>query len=276
MAWIYEVRARHGDRVHSFGARRTKAEAEVLLADTRERAAHAAGHHDRYWIEEIPTEGLFEVPDVPTPRERFSARVAPAQSPREGTGTTIGVEIVESSRVVASYERNYAMLDTFEPFRQGTRDFALISPNYTATSVVDLATGQIVAREEPSLAGFCPVGFYVPDWWDVHDGGKLPGEMWWTIDDEWPSAGDFGFVWGCIWGDDSSWKVQHLDLSQIERGILRRDERFGYVELATPPGAPATDFIQCQSSEGRREVEFAVPQTYDLGTGERVDLDPLS
>jgi len=31
---------------------------------------------------------------------------------------------------------------------------------------------------------------------------------------EWPSDGAFGFIWGCVWGDDASWKVQYLDLSR--------------------------------------------------------------
>ena len=101
--------------------------------------------------------------------------------------------------------RGDGMLQTFEPFRQGDHVFALISTHYTATSVMDLATGEIVAAEKPNAAGFCPVGFHVPDWWDRHDGTKLPGSMHWhPADDEWPT-GDFGFVWGCIWGDDSSW-----------------------------------------------------------------------
>jgi hypothetical protein len=34
-------------------------------------------------------------------------------------------------------------------------------------------------------------------------------------------------------GDDSSWKVQYLDLSRVQQGVVRRDERFGYLELAT-------------------------------------------
>jgi hypothetical protein len=42
---------------------------------------------------------------------------------------------------------------------------------------------------------------------------------------------DHGFVAGCIWGDDSSWKIQYLDLSRVEEGIIRREERFGYIEL---------------------------------------------
>ncbi len=124
------------------------------------------------------------------------------------------------------------MLHTFEPFRQGNREFALVSLRYTATAVLDLATGRVIAEELESSAGFCPVGFYVPDWWDLHDGLIIPGSEYWNTDREWLS-GELGFVWGCVWGDDSSWKVQHLDLTGIQSAEIRRDERFGYVELAT-------------------------------------------
>ncbi len=44
-------------------------------------------------------------------------------------------------------------------------------------------------------------------------------------------SGQYGFVFGCVWGDDSSMKVQYLDLSRITEGILVRDDRFGYVEM---------------------------------------------
>jgi hypothetical protein len=97
--------------------------------------------------------------------------------------------------------------------------------------------------------------------------------MMWTADDEWP-AGTFGFVWGCVWGDDSSWKVQYLDLSDIQQGQLRREERFGYLKLASRPDTPAKDFIRCWSFRGRTEVEFVILQTYDLDTGARTDIDP--
>jgi hypothetical protein len=95
--------------------------------------------------------------------------------------------------------------------------------------------------------------------------------MRWPPDDhEWPS-GDFGFVWGCIWGDDSSWKVQYLNLSRIQHGELRRDERFGYVKLATRPYVPASEFIRCTSWHGSRSVAFILEQSYDLSTGDRTD-----
>ena len=180
MGLIYEVRAQHGDRVHSFGAARTRDEAEQKLAAARAQVATAGGHNDRYWIEEIDTDGMFEVPSRPVPRERFTTRVTPT-SP-EGAWRTVRVEIMDADRVIATYERNYSMLQTFEPFRQGGRNLALISPDYTATSVIDLDSGQIIAAEEPSSGGFCPVGFYVPDWWDVHGDTKLPGSMYWNSD----------------------------------------------------------------------------------------------
>jgi hypothetical protein len=176
------------------------------------------------------------------------------------------------------------LLRTFEPFRQGNRDFALISPDYTKTAVLDLESGSAIAEEidEPdaiSGAGFCPVGFYVPDWWDVNDGSQIPGSKYWGADCEWPN-GDFGFVWGCQWGDDLSWKVQYLDLSRVQLGVVRREERFGYLELATfgfenpcfrPDSAtqksPPPPFIQVWRENGTPQVRFAIQMIFDLESG---------
>lgn len=188
------------------------------------------------------------------------------------------VEVLDGEQVVAEYDRNYSMLQTFEPFRQDGRDFALISPHYAATSVLDLQTGALIAAEAPDPGGFCPVGLYVPDWWDLHDGTQLfAGSLsesprrvrWRSLDHEWPT-GKFGFVWGCVWGDDSSWKVQCLDLSHVQNGVISRDDRFGYVRLATDPKLEVRDFIRCSSWEGQRRVEFYVERHYDLATGQEI------
>jgi hypothetical protein len=219
---------------------------------------------------------IFEIPPRPNPRERYSTRVEVASSISVGIEEyprAVRVEILDGERVVMAYDRNYAMLQTFEPFRQGDRNFALVSPNYTATSVVDLDAGRVIAAEDPDPAGFCPVGFYVPDWWDVHPSEiPLPGSPHWSGDYEWP-VGEFGFVWGCVWGDDSSWKVQYLDLSAIQEGVLRREERFGYLELAAHPELDGRDFIGVEKFEGNCVVEFAVLQRYDLATGRAVSRD---
>ena len=183
--------------------------------------------------------------------------------------------MLDSGNVIASYDRNYAMMDTFEAFRQGDHHYALIASDYTAASVMDLATREIIASEKPDPAGFCPVGFYVPDWWDIHDGSILPGSHRWRVDDEWPHRGDFGFVWGCIWGDDSSWKVQWLDLSRIKEGEIARDDRFGYVELTSESGVHPKEFIRLYAGNGQHRVDFRVRQTFDLDTGEQISHNPF-
>tara|TARA_R110002096_G_scaffold114712_1_gene248686 strand:- start:1069 stop:1905 length:837 start_codon:yes stop_codon:yes gene_type:complete len=275
MSKIYEVWsiARSDGKPHSWGARKTRDEAEILLGErsTGEHEEWAQKHHSRWWIEEIDTTGLFEIPSKPAPRDRFTADTTQVES-RPGTWNTLRVDIRdEDSTVVAQYTRNYpSLMQTFEPFRQGDRLFALISKDYTCSSVLDLQTGEVIASEEPSSGGFCPVGFYVPDWWDIHDGSVLPGSKHWSDDYELPK-GDFGFVWGCVWGDDSSWKVQYLDLSTVQQGQLARDDRFGYVKLAARSELAAREFIGCQFYGGKASVRFDVEQEFDLSTGEAID-----
>ena len=265
VTYIYEVRAETSSgQTIAFGARTSLPEAQVLLTEAQNRSTAS----NRYWVEEIETTGLFEIPSRPMPRDRYTAR---ATVVRHGPATweTSEVEVLDGATPIARFERNYRMLRTFEPFRQGDRTFALLSPNYTGTSVMDLDTGELVASELDGPNGFCPAGFYVPDWWDVHDGRTLPGSLLWRSDHEWP-AGDFGFVWGCVWGDDWSWKVQYLDLSAVRDGILRRDDRFGYVSLAAKELLKPQDFIRCTFTNGKPTVEFHVRQSYDLATGTRI------
>lgn len=145
------------------------------------------------------------------------------------------------STLIGSYDRNYSvMYDAFEPFVKDGKDYALISTRYTGTSVLSLPDCKIIASEPDVGHGFCPTGFFVPfvakD--DSHDAEDVANRQEKGVEDyccvyETTSKviGHFGFVSGCVWGDDSSWKVQFLDLSDIEKGIIRRDARFGYVEL---------------------------------------------
>src|SRR5215469_5127062 len=147
---IYEVRAEYakGNRVSALGTRRTRPEAEVLLATSIRRAEAGGIKYERYWIEEIDTTGLWQPPPETKPRDRYTTRVTTVSPPR--SWKKVHVDVLEGETVIASYERNYAMLQTFEPFRQGDRYLALISTNYTATSVMDVATGQVIAAEEPA------------------------------------------------------------------------------------------------------------------------------
>jgi hypothetical protein len=225
----------------------------------------------RWWVEEIDVTDLFTVPSRPMPRERFSTRAKEVET-GDGHVNELHVDVLDQcGQAVASYHRNYPNLfRTFEPFRQGDRLLALFSSDYTATSVMDLSTGKVVASEDPDSMGFCPVGFYVPDWWDIHDGSILPGSGSWNDTFELPK-GDFGFVWGCIWGDDGSWKVQFLDLSRVQDGMLVRDERFGYLELASHPKLDPREFIRCSFDGKSCTVTFSVLSSYDIATGEKRD-----
>jgi hypothetical protein len=263
---IFEVRsiARGDGRMHSWGARYSHAEAEALLAGKVANQAWADKFHERWWVEEIDTTALFAIPSAPAPRDRFSTRILEVET---GTGSWNACHVDvwdDAGRIVAGYDRNHPNLyRTFEPFRQGDRMFALISTDYTATSVIDLATGKVVAAEEPHAGGFCPTGFYVPDWWDINDGSILPGSMHWEDYHELP-RGDFGFVWGCVWGDDTSWKVQYLDLSRVQDGKVVRDDRFGYVELASHPRLDPKDFIECSFYKGKCTVTFSILASFNL------------
>lgn len=127
------------------------------------------------------------------------------------------------------------------------------------------------AGEESDSCGFCPVEFYVPKVvlydgyrfqlkcesnkyhkfqgaaWDNQEGfdvEELLKDKVVTEDqvNEWGNSDfgrknarlvypNFGFLCGCVWGDDSSWKLRYIDFSELENKVLKIEERFGYFEL---------------------------------------------
>lgn len=275
-----------------FGAFRSRREAEAkiatLLSTEMDGQNWSQRYHNRgFVIREAVVDTDFEIPDLPKPRDKYVVQCS-SKPNQPGTWDSNVVEVyrrTDSSELErrCEYERNYSMFQTFEPFRRGGREFALISREYTRTAVLELSSGRIVAEEvleSESKTDFCPVGFYVPDWWDLHDGSVIPGSEYWDADCEWP-IGDFGFVWGCYWGDDTSWKVQYLDLSEVEHGNIVRDERFGYVELATSgytspcltretsslQNSHPPYFINVSRNDGETRVTFAIEMTFDLESG---------
>jgi hypothetical protein len=297
---VYRVYGVHEGREKDYflGAFRSVAQAEAELAKLRAREMNGRNwaeqyHNQGFVIREVAVETDFEIPPLPKPRDRYAIK---------GTRKSNGPGIMESTIVevfrradsegvsekICEYERHYPLLKTFEPFRQGDREFALISRNYTRTAVLDLQSGDVIAEEPDTSGGFCPVGFFVPDWWDVNNGSVIPGSEYWSTDHEWP-VGDCGFVWGCYWGDDSFWKVQYLDLSGIQQGVLRRDERFGYVELSThgyknpcldldvrpPRNSRPPHFVSVGRQGGVARVQFAVEMQFDLASGKSEEWQRL-
>ena len=91
---------------------------------------------------------------------------------------------------------------------------------------------------------------------------------------------DFGFVWGCVWGDDTSWKIQHLDLSRAHEGVLIRTARYGYIEA--PKGIEnLRDCIELNldcDKDGSNvkpwwNIGIAQTRRYDMETGQGTDDD---
>ena len=141
--------------------------------------------------------------------EDFYVETSPVDNGR-GVWNSLRVSIFhkteDSSVKVGEYQRNFAALyHTFHPFQQSGMWFALYSNDYTCTRVMELPSCRDIAGEEPNTHGFCPVDFYVP----YQDEQVLKSAH----------AGHFGFVARCVWGDDSSWKIQYLDLSRIQSGV---------------------------------------------------------
>lgn len=230
--------------------------------------------------------------------------------PGAWNGVRVGVfrRSGDDERQIGEYERNYpSLFDTFHPFRANDRDLALYSPHYTGTRLLELPSCRDIGGEESSPDGFCPVEFYVPRYVDVEirvdDGAarrfrkQAPKpediaprtvEVKLSATEERPARVElhhhapvgpprhhpFGFVAGCVWGDDSSWKVQYLDLSRAAEGFLRRDDRFGYVEL--PDGytlAQAVDLSEYQldpDDDYAHRIRLTVVKQFDLRDGRAV------
>ena len=123
------------------------------------------------------------------------------------------VHIFEGDKEIGSYKRNYHnFYHTFMPFEQKGKFYALYSETYGETSVMELPSCKKIAQTK---RGFCPVSYSVPC------GSEKYG---WN--------GDFAFVAGCFWGDDSGgWKLEFIDLRNIADGGIKQWPKFGYWEL---------------------------------------------
>lgn len=209
----------------------------------------------------------------------------------------VGVFRVENNHEeqIGEYVRNYSTLfKTFFPFRKNGTDYALYSPNYTATRVMELPSCRDIGGEEPSGGGFCPVEFYVPSYIEkesIDTTGQTHRYRHNEPDQEsfvpyekngfrtYPIGSltyySFGFVAGCIWGYDSSWKIQYLDLAKVENGLIRREERFGYIALPNALDLKQAinlyDYLYDPNEDDAYRVTIAIQKQFDLRTGKMLD-----
>ncbi len=228
--------------------------------------------------------------------KKYSVETKPVKS-KPDCWDTLEVTLFQAEKdekkQIGSYQRNYPELyNTFVPFTQNGKDYALYSPEYTGTRILELPSCKDIGGEEPTSEGFCPVDFFVPIYRKARCRFKLlkdgeekeyDEEVWLTEDecfDEKKHKGlceispvmscDFGFVAGCVWGDDTSWKIQYLDLSKASEGILKRDERFGYIHLSRK--MMLKDAIDLNLWEPEHPlIKIAHATSWNLKTNEKYD-----
>lgn len=203
-------------------------------------------------------------------RKKYTVEASKYRSPEQGEGTwskllcKVFLKNEDRTKVeIGSYIRNYRTLyNTWEPFVQDGKEYALCSPHYTGVSVMALPSCEIIAKEEVSAYGFCPRDLYVPGRQDETDDDDRDDDNQLTCWDEssMKHLGSFGFVGGCVWGDDSSDKIQFLDLSKISEGIIKRDQRFGYMEL--PSGLTLKQCVYMSLEENHVIAEVTTKKSF--------------
>lgn len=208
---------------------------------------------------------------------RVIAKTVPSR-PGSWNVTELSIYLDEAgfNKKLGGYVRNYNSfgVETWLPFSRGNKDYALYSRDYTSTRLMELPSCTDIGGEDPHSGGFCPVEYYIPD---IQYFEKVPdpqkrSEFVYELR---KSPSDVAFVAGCIWGDDSSWKIQCIDLLGVESGVIRRDARFGYAAL--PKGVSLRNAVTLQRAQdtGRVIATLAVMQHFDFETGEIVTVDPF-
>jgi hypothetical protein len=210
-----------------------------------------------------------------------------------GVWDSTKVSIYREDLLIGEYIRNYSSggHKTFYPFLINGQWYALYSARYTATRVMKLNDTDIEdwCGEESSAHGFCPAEMYVPCYHTFNRSLNINGETKeytsYTLDNEYKNpldfeneknetgyAGtkycDFGFLSGCVWGDDSSWKLRYIDLSKVPEKVLEITDKFGYWEL--PNGQDLKSCINFSGWEPDHQwVELTRMEHVNLSTGER-------
>ena len=210
---------------------------------------------------------------------------------RPGTWNSTKVSIYKNKKFIGEYLRNYSSYGThtFYPFQIDGQWYALYSANYTATRVMKLHDDRVEdwCGEDPYGNGFCPVEYYVPTYVHVKDSYFI-GEEKKEFDSycadcdydekefetELNSPGfiglnncDFGFLCGCVWGDDTSWKLRYVDLSKVPDKIIEITDKFGYCEL--PNDLTLKECIHMDSWEPDYNwIRITRAESFNLVTGE--------
>jgi hypothetical protein len=233
----------------------------------------------------------------------YSAKLIESVATEPGCWNYSQIGVFQDDKQIGEYKRNYPSygVATFCPFI-GTDDkwYALYAEHYTATSIMSLPDCKNIGGEKPESFGFCPTGFHIARYTDYiwkatpeSELHKYPEANWhWLKVDrherdyedspDWDSelkahetedaiySGEvkydlrLGFVMGCIWGDDCSWKLERLDLTEAHNGVLKREASFGYLEL---PALPLKECLRISGSEKYFNVAITSVKHFHMQDG---------
>lgn len=213
--------------------------------------------------------------DEPEWKPSYSIRSV-SKASRPGAWNIREVEVLgPTGDVVGTYTYNYSMTPPFCPFEYKGEWYALYAKDYTATRIMNLPSCEDVWGQDRNTAGFCPVEFFVPASQETLYGDNREGKFRGSSNsdfEEFQMAGpserlletgeprwvvqpvkyaDYGFMCGCVWGDDSSWKIRFIDLAKLDEGVVTIDDRFGYVEMN--PKLSLRDSVQIYFPDAARD-----------------------
>jgi hypothetical protein len=204
----------------------------------------------------------------------YSAKVLEVVPTKPGCWEYTKVGIFQDDVQIGSYIRNYNRMGPFYPFQRDGKWYALYSKDYTATRVMSLPDCKDIGGEERDGNGFCPVHYYVPSledmeaqiresWGDIsttdaEDLACLEEELQNDLKEVKPFIGTFGFVAGCVWGDDTSWKIEFVNMEDLTK--LKVEAKFGYIQLPDDMELKDVIDLKCLNSWGYNVG--VVSQTY--------------
>lgn len=196
-------------------------------------------------------------------------------------GSTINI-IRKNNEILGGFTRDYSSFaaEIFKPFYWEGQWYATYSHSYTTLRVMRINENSIEdwcgEPEDKEGFGFCPVEVVLP----LAYKGKCQGYMnhFWlhSFDSEEeaiahkrrfgeityldakeqhtqvsdvPYFMGVGIYSGCIWGDDSNWKIRYIDYRKVAQKEVLIKEAFSYVEQ--PIDRKLADCIQCMQYNGK-------------------------
>lgn len=183
---------------------------------------------------------------------------------------------------VGEFKRDYDSFgeSTFAPFERNGKWYALYSPHYEHICVMELPSCQQIANNN---GYFCPVEIFIPRYQIRKKFAKPESELhkypeqnhsWLRVDrfereydeelwnyncDSWEMLPgihyeDIAFVSGCVWGDDTSWKLMIVDISKTHEGKIKFLDDWGYYPL---PAYPLRDCIRIHDRHDGSNLVFS-------------------